>query len=181
LSADYPSVRAEGKPVRILQHPVPDEHLKHIGDMTVSFAMLETVIQFFIGMFFADNQRIAQIVMAELSFNKLRALLISLYLECYGEDDDFKTLRSLMQRAAATEEKRNKITHSIWGAGDDTDTITRIKTTAKEKHGIRFHHEKVSSGYLSSFVIEIKSLASEIQDFSLALADQGKPFKAHGS
>jgi hypothetical protein len=164
----------------MLQHPVPDEHLKHIGDMTVSFAMLESVIQFFIGMLCADNQSIAQIVMAELSFNKLRALLISLYLERYGEDDDFKTLRSLMKRAAAAEERRNQIIHSVWAAGGDADTITRIKTTAKEKHGIRFHHENVSSENLSSFVIEIKGLASEIQDFSIALAKQRKPFKAHG-
>ena len=167
--------------MRILQHPVSNEHLKHIGDMTVSFAMLESVIQFFTWSLFADNQRIGQIVTAELSFNKLRALLISLYLERYGEDDDFKTLRSLMQRAAVVEEKRNQITHSVWGAGDDADTITRIKTTAKEKHGLRFFDEHVSSENLSSLVIEIKGLASEIQGFSLALAKQRKPFKAHGS
>jgi hypothetical protein len=167
--------------MRKLQHPVPDEHLKHIGDMTVSFAVLESVIQFLTWMLFNDRQRIGQIVTAELSFNRLRALLISLYLERYGEDDDFKTLRSLLQRAAVAEEKRNQITHSVWGAGDDADTITRIKTTAKEKHGIKFHHESVSSGDLSTFVIEIKALASEIQDFSISLAKQGKPFKAKGS
>jgi len=167
--------------MKILQHPVPNEHLKHIGDITVSFAMLESVIQFFTWMLFADNQRIGQIVTSELSFNKLRALLISLYLERYREDDDFKTLRSLMQRAAAAEEKRNQITHSMWGAGGDADTITRIKTTAKEKHGFRFHDENISSEKLSSFVIEIKGLASEIQDFSIAHAKQRKPFKARGS
>jgi len=167
--------------MRILQHPVPDEHLKHIGDMTVSFAMLESIIQLHTGMLFADKQRIGQIVTAELSFNKLRALLISLYLERFGEDDDFKTLRTLLQRAATAEERRNQITHSIWGAGDGAETITRIKTTAKEKHGMRFHEESVSSGDLSSFVIEIKGLASEIQDFFHALAKQGKPFKAPGS
>ena len=41
--------------------------------------------------------------------------------------------------------------------------------------------DPVSAFRVSSFVIEIKGLASEIQDFFLALAKQGKPFKAHGS
>ncbi len=175
------NVSAEGRKMRKLQHPVPDEHLKHIGDMTVSFAMLESVIRFFTWMLFNDNQRVGQIVTAELSFSRLRALLISLYLERFGDDDDFITLRSLLQRAAVAEEKRNQITHSMWGAGGDADTITRIKTTAKEKDGIKFHHEKFSSGDLSNFVAEIKALALEIQDFSISLTEQGKPFKAKGS
>jgi len=164
-----------------LQHPVPDEHLKHIGDMTVSFALLESVIQFFIWILFDDDQRIGQIVTAELSFSRLRALLISLYLERFGDDGDCKTLRSLMQRASVVEQKRNKITHSVWGAGGDTDTIMRIKTTAKEKHGIKFHHEKFSANDLSDFVVEIKELASEIQDFSISLIDKSKPLKVKGT
>jgi hypothetical protein len=166
--------------MRKLQHPVPDEHLKHIGDMTVSFALLESIIQFFIWILFNDDQRIGQIVTAELSFSKLRALLISIYLERFGDDEDFKTLRNLMQRASAAEEKRNKITHSVWGAGGDPDTIMRIKTTAKEKHGIKFHHEKFKSKDLSDFASEIKKLAFEIQDFSLSLIDKRKPVKAKG-
>jgi hypothetical protein len=56
-----------------------------------------------------------------------------------------------------------------------------MKTTAKEKHGIKFHHESLSSGDLSSFVIEIKDLASEIQNFYIANAKQDKPFRAYGS
>jgi hypothetical protein len=164
-----------------IQHPVPDEHLKHIGDMTVSFALLESIIQFFIWILFSDDQRIGQIVTAELSFSRLRALLISIYLERFGDDEDFKTLRNLMQQASVVEEKRNKITHSVWGAGGDPDTIMRIKTTAKEKHGIKFHHEKFTSKDLSDFVGKIKKLSLEIQDFSISLIDRNKHFKVKGS
>ena len=95
--------------------------------MTVSFALLVLEIQSLIGSLIKEHQRIGQIITAELSFRNLRALLVSLYLERHGEDDDFTGLRDLMKSAAQMEGKRNQITHSIWGAGKDADTITRIK------------------------------------------------------
>ena len=129
----------------MLQHPVPENHLKAIGDITVSFALLEFQIQNLIGSLIYEHQRIGQIITAELSFKNLRALLISLYLERHGEDEDFNNLRDFMKRAGQAEEKRNQIIHSVWAAGKDKDHITRFKTTAKEKHGIRFKFEEVSA------------------------------------
>src|SRR5262245_40400051 len=123
---------------RHLQHPVPATLLVHIGDITVSFALLESEIQTLIGSFLQEHQRIGQIIKAELAFKNLRALAISLYRERHGEDAGFGALRKLMKRAAAAEEKRNQITHSLWAAGDTKDTITRIKTTAKENRGMHF-------------------------------------------
>jgi hypothetical protein len=61
----------------VLQHPVPEDHLKAIGDITVSFALLESHIQNLIGSLIYEHQRIGQIITAELSFKNLRALLIS--------------------------------------------------------------------------------------------------------
>jgi hypothetical protein len=158
----------------MLRHPVPEAHLKCIGDMTVSFALLESVIQILIGSLIKEHQRIGQIITAELSFKNLRALLISLYLERHGEDENFNKLRELMKRAAEIEAKRNQITHSIWGAGKDADTITRIKTTAKERHGIKFQFEEVTSDALSIVANEIKQLADDIQRFYFDLLKQGK-------
>ena len=164
----------------MLQHPVPDQHLKSIGDITVSFALLESQIQTLIGSMLNERQRIGQIITAELSFKNLRALMISLYIERHGKEDvDFVQLKELMTRAGQVEDKRNQITHSIWGVGKDTDTITRIKTTAKEKHGIRFHFEDVSSGYLANFATEIKVLAEEIQRYWIHLMENGKAINDH--
>jgi hypothetical protein len=158
----------------MLRHPVPETHLKCIGDITVSFALLESVIQILVGSLIKEHQRIGQIITAELSFKNLRALLISLYLERHGEDEDFNKLRELMKRAAEIEAKRNQITHSIWGAGKDADTITRIKTTAKERHGIRFQFEGVTSEALGIVANEIRQLADDIQRFYIDLLNQGK-------
>ena len=84
----------------MLQHPVPDNLLKSIGDITVSFAMLESQIQTLIASMLNEHQRIGQIVTAELSFRNLKALMISLYIEGHGKDDkDFSQLKDLIDRA----------------------------------------------------------------------------------
>lgn len=158
----------------MLQHPVPGQHLKAIGDITESFALLENTLETMIGSMLNEKQRIGQIITAELSFKNLRALMISLYLERHGEEDaDFATLKGLMNRAGRAEEKRNQITHSLWLAGDGA-TITRHKTTAKEKHGIRFQFEQLSINDLEAFAMEIKTLAEEIQRYWIQLVTAGK-------
>jgi hypothetical protein len=147
-----------------LQHPVPDEHLKHIGDITVSFALLESVLRSVAHTLLGTSQQLGQIVTAEISFKALRALTISLYLQQRGKDTNFELLTKLMKRAADVEDKRNTITHSVWLAGKDK-SISRIKTTAKERYGIRFNFESVTSEHLAGLAKDIKVLAYEIQDF----------------
>jgi len=162
--------------------------LEKIGDITVSFALLENEIKFFIWSLLGSNQSIGQIITAELSFKKLRAVLISLYKEKYGENDIYKKMRDLMNRAGKIEEKRNQITHSLWGTGidlrtgkgtgKDIDIVTRFKTTAKEKFGLRSKFEDVTVSDLSKIADDIKKLAGEIQDFSLAIVDMERKKRA---
>lgn len=168
------NVRPPGNHQMVLQHPVPDEHLKHIGDITVSFALLESGLQGLAQSLLGAGQRLGQIVTAELSFKALRALTVSLYLQRNEEDQNFSAFRELIRRAADVEEQRNQITHSLWGAGSDALSITRIKTTAKERHGVRFHFENVTSDQLAAFAREIKVLAQDIQSFWLLLVQSGK-------
>jgi hypothetical protein len=157
------------------QHPVPDELLKHIGDVTVSFAMLEGILQMLAQSLLGAGQRLGQIVTAELSFKALRALTVSLYVQRNGQDEPYHSeFRSLIKRLADTEEQRNQIVHSVWCAGNSPTTITRFKTTAKERYGIRSHFEDVSSEQLSTFAMEIKILAAELQQFCFKLLDSGK-------
>lgn len=167
------NVRSQKKE-RSLKHPVPSKHLEKIGDITVSFVLLESMIQFFIWSLIGQPQRIGQIITAELSFKNSRAILISLYKERYGEDSDFKIARELMRRAGKIEEKRNQITHSVWAAGKDANSITRCKTTAKEKCGLRFKFENVTADDLTKIADDTKKLALEIQDFTIALIEQKK-------
>ena len=96
-----------------MKHPVPDQHLIHIGDITASFALLEMMIQTLIGSLIAEHQRIGQIITAELSFRNLRALVISLYRERHGDDDDYSKLKSLMNKAGEIEGTIRECTQEI--------------------------------------------------------------------
>lgn len=108
--------------------------------------------------------------------------MFSLYMERHGKEDaDFERLKKLLVQAGGVEAKRNQITHSLWCAGKDANTITRVKATAKEKHGIRFKFEDVSSEYLADFATEIKVLAEEIQGFWIHLMESGKAINDHKS
>jgi hypothetical protein len=146
-------------------HPVPSKLLVHIGDITVSFALLESTIQNLVGPLISVHQPINQIITAELPFRNLRALTISLYKERHGEGPAFAALRELMNRAADLEEKRNQIVHSLWVTGDTADTAKRFKETAKERHGYRIQFTNVAEQDLAGVASAIKELAADVQKF----------------
>ncbi len=157
-----------------LQHPVPDEHLKHIGDITVSFTMLELNVQAFAWGLLGAGQRTGQIVTAELSFRAVRALAQSLYLNRNGDDDFLAKLRKLMARADRAEERRNGIIHSHWAVGANAASITRFKNTAKRKSGFQVTVENLTGDQLAGFALEIKTLAHDILTLFVALIRNGK-------
>ena len=157
------------------QHVVPDEHLKLIGDITVSFAFLENAFENISHILLGTEGRLGPIVTAELSFKALRALAASLYLEKNGEDENYEEFRELLKRAASVEEQRNQYTHSRWGAGTDPASITRIKTTAKEKHGVRFTFENITLKQLRELSLEIKFLIHDVFHFPFMLVQANSP------
>jgi hypothetical protein len=162
-----------------MQHSVPDIHLKSIGDITVSFSLLEWYLQIMVGSLLDENQKVSKIITSELSFKGVKALLMSLYIEKLGKDDaDYNQLKGLLNRCGQAEGKRNQITHSMWGVGKNTDLITRIKTTAKEKHGIRFQNERMSPKDIEGIASEINQLTKELVELWIVLVVKGK-FKDH--
>jgi hypothetical protein len=152
---------------------VPEPLLARIGDVTVSFALVEFAVRQVALLLLRADHGIGRVVTAELSFRALRALIINLYRERHGEDADFESLRSLMGRSDL-EGKRNLITHSLWAAGKTKDTVTRIKTTAKERHGVRSELVSVSSDDLRELADDLKQLADDIQRFGISLVEAGK-------
>lgn len=165
---------AVGEEKRILQHAVPEEILTQIGDITVSFATLEVAVSMLVGSLIAEHHRIGQIITAELSFQGLRALLVSLYVERHGKDHDYETLRSLNVRAGELEAKRNQIAHSVWGAGGAPGTVTRFKATAKEKRGVHFSFRRMDITAFKHIANEMKWLANEYLNLWISLLKNGK-------
>ncbi len=114
-----------------LKHPVPDNLLVKVGDIVVSFAILESCVQGLLFVLLGEDQRIGKIMAAQLSFRRLRDSVKSLYAERFDSTHDLKHLEELLKEVDSIEQERDKIMHSDWAAGDATNTVTRIKITAR--------------------------------------------------
>lgn len=159
--------------MRRMQHPVPPDILREIGDITVSFAMLESQIQSLTGWLFPSNDRIPKIVSSLMSFKNALSLLEGVYLERLGKGSQYDRLVTLLIRARKIEEIRNQITHSVWGAADAGKSVTRIKATCKERKGLQYKFEHMTTEEFQKIAAEIKILAGDFLDFMLMLTDEG--------
>lgn len=158
----------------MLNHPVPAAALAAIGDVTVSFSLLESVMQGGVTSMVREHQRVGQIITSELSFKQLRALAISLYIERHGKDADYPMLRGLLLRAAQVEQQRNRVAHSIWGAGDAANSVFSIKSTAKETRGLQWSTKRFTVAELEGLADQIKQVGGEIEAFYMKLTLTGK-------
>ena len=152
-----------------MQHQVGSGHLEAIGDITVSFAMLEAVLQGLVHTLLGTRLATAQTVTAELSFKGLRTLAASLWIERFGKADAVTVdFLKLMARVRAVEENRNQVTHSLWAA-NDAGLIVRIKHTAKETRGLEMKFDQVTAADLGKLAVEIKRVASAVQAMHLGM------------
>jgi len=142
--------------------------------MTVSFAMLELQIQILLGGLIREHQRVGQIIASQLSFARLRATVVGLYVDRHGEDDDFQVLKQLLKKAGQIEEERNRITHSIWGAGSSPDKITRMRVTCRESRGFGFRRQEYDETQFIAFNTRINELTSAFQELYIDLLTKGK-------
>jgi hypothetical protein len=152
--------------------PTPPEYLQRIGKVTASFAMLEQTLSFFIWGLISNDPIIGQIVTAELRFKNLLSLLSSLGRHRTKNEKRIKELDDWIKRAMKVEEKRNVICHSIWGAGEAPNSITRIKTTAKISKGLRRQFEQTTVDDLDFIVNEIRAVSEDLNN--VMTTSQGK-------
>ena len=111
--------------------PLSDDFFIALGKVGADFAMLENQVAFLTWSLISQDQRLGQIITAELSFRALRALLSSIFRHRVQDTALIDELEKLLDRAAAVEERRNIVVHSSWGAGESAATRTRIKMTGR--------------------------------------------------
>jgi hypothetical protein len=158
----------------MIRHTVPTSTLIHIGDMTVSFALLEAQIRALAGSLIKEDLHTVTILTSAPSFRQLRAATVALYQHRHGEDNDYETLRALIARAGQVEEERNKITHSLWSAGDQPNEIRRVKAVTQRKEGFHFKAETYDEQRLKAFADEIMTLIDQFLRFQGDLLRQSK-------
>src|SRR2546426_6141727 len=120
----------------MLKAPVPSEHLRAIGQVTVNFALLESALSTFVWELISAEQRLGQTITAELSFRNLVALASSLSRFRNLTGETLERCEALLNRALEAEGHRNAVAHSLWAAGHTPASVTRIKVTAKKSKGL---------------------------------------------
>lgn len=148
-----------------MQSPVPPEHLRAIGQVTVNFSILAGTISSFVWGMISTDQMLGQTITAELSFRNLVGLLSSMYKYRINDEERIAELEGLLNRALYAEEQRNIITHSFWTVGDKAETITRVKTTAKKARGLLHQFEQMTVEDLDRIADLAGDVAAEIQQF----------------
>jgi hypothetical protein len=158
-----------------LSHSVPAPILTAIGDVVVSFALLEQEVQNLSGTMLDQDAKVGKIVAASMSFSNRRALAISLFKHRYGESEDLELLRKLLRTAEQMEVKRNQIMHSIWGKGPSPETVVRLKATAREREGLAFQQVTVGADDLLKVAEDIRAVAWNLTRFRIGSRSQIVP------
>jgi hypothetical protein len=153
-----------------LHTPLSNEHLRAIGKVVTNFAILEHEISWFIWILLGlktgvDAQELAQILTSELRFRNLIDLFGALYRHRVDEPARIEELKSLLGSLNEASKKRNIIVHSIWGAGSTGNQITRIKTTAKAKKGLKWQRDPMNVREIDEIADFIGNTCLKLEDF----------------
>lgn len=157
---------------------LPEEHLTAVGRIAVNFARLEFFLRIGITFLIGGDQRIGQIVGAELSLGQLLSVLSSLVrLRSGGDPKRVAQFDELRKRALDVERRRGLVMHSLWVLESDTTDAMRFKFTAKMKKGLQFHAEKFSPEDLHDLADEINRVAQGLLNFAVDLNESSKEGK----
>ena len=110
-------------------------------------------------------------ITSELSFRGLQQLAASLVKEKIpGKSERFK---ELLKKVGKCEEKRNYISHSLWGAAltreGEERRVVRTKFSAKQQKGLHFSREELTVADLRQIAMEISVAAYEVEAFAKTL------------
>jgi hypothetical protein len=110
-------------------------------------------------------------ITSELSFRGLQHLASSLVKERRPAlDEQFATI---LKKVSACEDKRNAVSHSVWGSGGRTSdrepVIVRTKYSSKQTRGLRFMRQEMTKDDLRAICSEISIAAYDIEIFACSL------------
>ncbi|MFZ1548465.1 MAG: hypothetical protein WAT12_15450 [Candidatus Nitrotoga sp.] len=145
---------------------ISDEHCLAIGKISVAFAELESWLSSFIWSLISSEQHVGQIVTAEMSFSRKLDLLVSLFQYRCKDRQERDQLKALVSRLSGLEQQRNTVQHSLWirQTADPTEA-TRLKITAKRKHGLSHAKKVLTSQPLESLTRDLQVAVSELSSF----------------
>lgn len=133
---EYSGYLAQGKGIRTPPEANPDMLLA-LGELTVRFNVLETVVSAAIWHLLGVDQRAGQIMTARLSFPRLVDRFCSLIRHRSQDSDGLRGLDELRRQLENAGERRNQLIHSTWAAGDTPSSVRLFKLSASAKSGLK--------------------------------------------
>ena len=127
-----------------IQHPVSEAHLRALGRVAVAFSALEFRVGALLWMLISKDQRLGQVISAELSLNARMALISAIWRHRVHDDARVRNLEALLGRLDGVVSERNKLSHSYWIASLEDNDVTRLKVTAKRGKGRRVERASVT-------------------------------------
>jgi hypothetical protein len=163
-------------------HVLTDAFLVQVGDIIVSFALLEETMRHVIQVILpqsAASPYAPSIVTAGMSFKQLCTVAVSLCLDRFGKNNSrTEEMRRLVKQCHLAEDQRNAIAHSYWGGsgwdGENNVDFSRLKITAREKHGWVMHSEAFRESDLAEIAASIHELITRVGNFRWELAKNTK-------
>ena len=157
------------------QTALSTDFLAEIGRITAHFALLERDLMDLTHRLLRLPEKSARAVTSELSFRAMQNLAASLVKELHPNSaESFKEILKLVGKC---EEKRNQISHSLWGAGlnkiGDEKAVIRTKYSAKQQRGLVLQREEMTLNDLQLIAAEISVAAYEVEGFHADIFREG--------
>src|ERR1017187_5576594 len=149
---------------------ISDAVLAEIGKIVVTHSLIDASLANIIGRIVSLRGRseLGQIVTAELSFRQrvgmLRSLLVFSLTEDHETVVEFDQIKRILN---AADDQRNRVVHSIWGHSGEADPhiMVRIKTSAKEKKGLRTEVQRLTLEELQKITDQVGHAFGQISIF----------------
>lgn len=148
-----------------------DDFLAEIGRITAHFALLEKDFISLAHTLLNVPENIAITITSELSFRALQNLVASLVKELISEKSD--ELAAILKNVVKAEERRNQVSHSLWGAAlrktPGEYRVVRTKYSAKQKKGLHFAREELTVPDLYAIARDISIAAYDVEKFNFSI------------
>jgi hypothetical protein len=116
------------------------QELNIIGEVAVWFANLELYLELSIWQLISagdeEQRHLVEAVTAEMSFDRKVHAFSSLFKLRFPEEAEDSELNLIVRELFSAQQGRNAILHSGWFYSADEQAFTRMKASAKAKHGL---------------------------------------------
>ena len=138
--------------------------LSAIGEIVMWFEDLDEQLSTAIGFLLRGEDEVGRIITAELSFRAKVNLFGALFRHDRPNSERLDYLRELCGACLQIEQKRNQVVHSKWRNQLDGLGMTRVKLTARGKHGLRRQTETLTPTAVTAIAEHCGYLAHSVDE-----------------